>query len=388
MVWVATVLLADGKKSSSNLKYIMETIMNEQRNLMYIPSNNIGSMDTTRAYQQLFLNNIIGEPSNNDLMKAHREKVVNFEVDDIADIWVVLEAKYNLYSTSEYKATIVEKEFIAVINWQYQSSYIGLTLRVLSKNISSCEKYIEDIELTLFDLIVVDEALISYTILQNDNSEIINEIYYQDSIEVDFNPLATPFIEDVDVYIENFLNSKAPVLILQGEPGTGKTTYIKYLLQAMQEKQQSKRNDFNAMYSFDENIFYLSDFYKRIIYDEYDVLVLEDINQVLHKNQDEDRLNPINKFLSVTDGLISKYKKIIITTNIESKQNLNPALLRPGRCYDVIPFRKLEGIEIDNLCESVDEDLNLKAGSINLSEFYAKCNNEQNTQVTSSRVGF
>ena len=361
--------------------------MNET-NLMHINSNNIGTMDTTREYQQLFINNIIGTSTNNDLMRAHREKVINCEVDNIEDIWSVLEEKYNLYSISEYRAIIDDDEFIAIINWQYQSSLTGLTLRVLSSNISSCKKYIEDIQLTLSDLIVVDEALISYTILQNDNSETLNETFYQDSIEVDFNPVATPFIEDVMTYIYNFLNSKSPVLILQGEPGTGKTTFVKYLLWIMQSKVREKRDNFKAMYSFDENIFYLSDFYKRLIYDEYDVLVLEDINQVLHKNQDEENLNPINKFLSVTDGLISKYKKIIITTNIESKHHINPALLRPGRCYDVIPFRSLEGIEIDNLCDSVAKDLHLQTESINLSEFYAKCNNEQNSKMISSRVGF
>lgn len=361
--------------------------MNET-NLMHIDSNNLGNMDTTSEYQQLFINDIIGRKNNSDLMKAHRIQVINCEVDNIEDIWIILEDKYNLYSTSKYRATIIEENFIAIINWQYQSSLIGLTLRVLSSNISNCKKYIEDIKNTLSDLIVVDEDLVSYTILQNDNSETLNETFYKESIDVDFNPIATPFIEDVDTYIENFLNSKAPVLILQGEPGTGKTTFVKYLLQTMQSKVLKKRENFKAMYSFDENIFELSDFYKRLIYDEYDVLVLEDINQVLHKNQDSESLNPINKFLSVTDGLISKYKKIIITTNIESKHHINQALLRPGRCYDVIPFRKLEGVEIDDLCDSVAKDLHLQTESINLSEFYAKCNNEQNSKVISSRVGF
>jgi len=282
---------------------------------------------------------------------------------------------------------IIHKEFVAKLSWQYESSHTGIAIVLSSENIQKSNDYITEVENTLSKFIV-KENVVTYTILQNDDSKELNETFYQDSIEVDFNPIATPFIEDIDTYIESFLSSKAPVLILQGEPGTGKTTFVKYLLQIMQSKVQEKREDFKAMYSFDENIFYLSDFYKRIIYDDYDVLVLEDINQVLHKNQDSERLNPINKFLSVTDGLISKYKKIIITTNIESKHHINPALLRPGRCYDVIPFRKLEGVEIDNLCDSVAKDLHLQTESINLSEFYAKCNNEQNSKVISSRVGF
>jgi len=360
--------------------------MNET-NLMHINSTNMRVIDTTSEYQQLFINNIVGK-TDSSIMKAHRDETINCEVDNVDRIWNILEENYNFYSFSKYRVMIIEENFIATINWQYQSSLTGLNIRVLSKSISTCYTYIEEIKSSLSDVIVVDEALVSYTVLQNDNSEVLNETFYQESIEVDFNPIATPFIRDADAYIEKFLNSKAPVLILQGEPGTGKTTFVKYLLQTMQDKVSKKRDDFKAMYSFDENIFYLSDFYRRIIYDDYDVLVLEDINQVLYNNQDENELNPINKFLSVTDGLISKYKKIIITTNIESKHHLNQALLRPGRCYDVVPFRKLEGIEIDDLCDSVAKDLHLQTESINLSEFYAKCNQEQNSKVIFSRVGF
>lgn len=362
--------------------------MNE-KNLMHINSNNIGTMDNTLEYQKLFLNNLIGTSLNKSLMKVRRNKTLNIVINDIESIWELLLQKYkNAYSASPYSMYIIENKFIATINWQYESSFTGLTLSVLSNTIEECNNNIEEINSTLSKFTLKNENIISYTILQNDNTSILNELYYEESVSVDFNPVATPFIEDVDAYIENFLNSKAPVLILQGEPGTGKTTFVKYLLKTMQNKVQTKRNDFKAMYSFDENIFYLSDFYKRIIYDDYNVLVLEDINQVLHKNQDDGSLNPINKFLSVTDGLISKYKKIIITTNIESKTHINQALLRPGRCYDVIAFRKLEGVEIDNLCDSVARDLQLQIESINLSEFYAKCNNEQNTKVISSRVGF
>lgn len=357
------------------------------QNLMHINSNNIGIMETLTDYQRLFINNKVGLATSDNRLKIKRKKVINCRFDNIEDVWKTLEEKYDCYSTSLYRIYIFHDEFIAIINWQYESSHTGLVLALSSNSIQKANSFISEIKETLSEFIV-DDKIVSYTILQNDNSEVLNETFYQESIEVDFNPVATPFIEDVDTYIENFLNSKAPVLILQGEPGTGKTTFVKYLLKAMQEKVLTKRDDFKATYSFDENIFYLSDFYKRIIYDEYDVLVLEDINQVLHKNQDEDRLNPINKFLSVTDGLISKYKKIIITTNIESKSHINHALLRPGRCYDVIPFRKLEGIEIDNLCDSCAKDLNLQTESINLSEFYAKMNGEQNSKILSSRVGF
>ena len=357
-----------------------------QDNLMHINSNNIGVMDNIGEYQRLFINDIVGKPSN-DRLKSKRMKILSCKFDNIEDIWATLEEKYDCYSINLYKMHIIHDDFLATIVWQYESTHTGLLLTLSADSIKKANNYINEISEYLSSFII-NEKLVSYTVLQHDNSEIANETFYQESLEIDFNPVATPFIKNVDTYIENFLNSKAPLLILQGEPGTGKTTFLKYILKAMQEKVFQKKEDFHAIYSFDENLFYLSDFYRRIIYDTYDVLVLEDINQVLYKNQDDDKLNPINKFLSVTDGLISKYKKIIITTNIESRAHINPALLRPGRCYDVIPFRKLEGIEIDNLCDSCAKDLNLQTESINLSEFYAKLNGEQNSVIQSNKVGF
>ena len=357
------------------------------KNLMHINSNNIGIMETITDYQRLFINNKIGLTTSGNRLKSKRTKIINCKFDNIEDMWETLEGVYDCYSITPYKMYIIHEEFIATFTYYYESKYIGFVLAVSSDTIKRVKYFTKALEEVLSDFIVTDKV-ISYTILQNDNTQELNETFYQDTIEVDFNTLATPFIEDVNTYIDDFLNSKAPVLILQGEPGTGKTTFVKYLLKIMQHKIQEKREEFKAMYSFDENIFYLSDFYKRIIYDDYDVLVLEDINQVLHKNQDSESLNPINKFLSVTDGLISKYKKILITTNIESKHQLNPALLRPGRCYDVLNFRSLEGVEIDNLCDSVAKDLHLQTESINLSEFYAKCNSEQNSKMLTTKVGF
>lgn len=355
-----------------------------QTNLMHINSNTIASLDRMYEYQRVFINDKIGRV-NKDTFKSVRHKILKLKFEDIETIWSTLETEFNLYSISKYKAIIIKDEFIVSLEWNYESTHTGINISMSSSTIEKCLNYIKTIEHCL-DKYIVNDKSIRYSILQNNNGT-LDETGYQDVLEVDFNPLATPFIEDVDNYIENFLNSKAPVLILQGEAGTGKTTFVKYILKAMQEKVFKQRDELRVTYSFDESVFYSSEFYKQLIYDDYDVQVYEDINQVLHKNQEEE-INPINKFLSITDGLVSKYKKIIITTNIESKHQLNLALLRPGRCFDVIEFRKLVGIEIDNLCDSCAQDLHLQTESINLSEFYAKRDGSQNSQLITTRVGF
>jgi hypothetical protein len=352
---------------------------------MHTPSQIIGHVDTISEYQRIFINEEIGKNTHAGMFKSKRDKTLNLKLDNLEEMWSVLEENFNLYSISEYKSIIIEKDFVASLNWCCESSFICISVIVSANSIYECNKYISNIEKKLKQF-KADNKTVQYSILQYDNGA-LNEIGYYDIIDMEFNPLAVPFINNIDEYIENFLDSKAPLLILQGEPGTGKTTLIKYILKKIQKRVLRLRDELKVTYSFDENIFYSSDFYKQLIFDDYDVQVFEDINQILYKNQ-EAETNPINKFLSVTDGLVSKYKKIIISTNIESKHQLHPALLRPGRCFDVVEFRKLQGVEIDNLCDSCAKDLYLQTESINLSEFFAQKNGSCNTKLLSSRIGF
>jgi hypothetical protein len=358
--------------------------MSQQKNLMHINSPTIALLDSLGEYQRVFINDAIGKLSP-EIFKIKRSEILKLNFDNIDDIWATLEEKFNFYGISEYKSMVIDDDFLAIFNWSYESTHVGIFVTLSASSIKEVKEYIENIKKVLSSYLVTSKS-VNYNILQNDNGS-LHETTYQDILNVDFNPIAVPFISDVDRYIENFLNAKAPILILQGSPGTGKTTFVKYILQAMQKRVLQLKDEFNVTYSFDEELFYSSDFYKQLIFDDYDVQVYEDINQVLYKNQ-EAELNPINKFLSVTDGLISKYKKIIITTNIESKSQLNPALLRPGRCFDVLEFRNLEGVEIDNLCDSCAQELTLQTESISLSEFFAKKDGMKHSSMVLNRVGF
>lgn len=357
-----------------------------ETNLMHISANTIATLDTLQEYQRLYINNIIGS-LDPKIMRARTTKIINCGVEKLSTIWATLENSFSVYVLGAYEAIVIEDDFMATFNWIFESRTVGLNLSVSSSSMQACETAIAKIEENLRAFRVQDD-LVFYTVLLTNGSDKLAQTYYQDTLEVAFNHLAVPFVENVDGYIENFLHSNAPLLILQGESGTGKTTFVKYLLQKMQADVMQKRDEFKVSYSFDEEVFFCNDFYSRIIYDDYDVLVLEDINQVLLKNQEDGTLDPINKFLSVTDGLISKYKKIIITTNIESKHHISPLVQRPGRCYDVLEFRNLQREEIDNLCDSCAPELHLQIESLNVSEFYAKRSGLKNSQLLSNRVGF
>ena len=61
----------------------------------------------------------------------------------------------------------------------------------------------------------------------------------------------------------------------------------------------------------------------------------------------------MSRFLNVGDGLMSmKNKKIIFTTNLPSIASIDSALTRPGRCFDIIEFGKLNRQQAKKVCDA------------------------------------
>ena len=91
----------------------------------------------------------------------------------------------------------------------------------------------------------------------------------------------------------------------------------------------------------------------------------------------------MQKFLNLGDGILSnKKKKIIITTNLENLSSIDPALTRPGRCFDALEFTPLTKEQALKLNPS----LQLEQENYTLAEIY----NDKKTEVTgeSKKVGF
>jgi hypothetical protein len=137
----------------------------------------------------------------------------------------------------------------------------------------------------------------------------------------------------VDAFIEEYLNSKSSVLVMYGPPGTGKTSFLKHLLCSRK---------LNAAVSYDEEV--LSDdrfFIDFLTSTENDVLIIEDADLLL-TSRESDQNKIMSKFLNVSDGIVKvNSKKMIFTTNISQLTKVDQALLRTGRCFSAVEFRKL-----------------------------------------------
>lgn len=176
---------------------------------------------------------------------------------------------------------------------------------------------------------------------------------------------AYPYIKNLDGYINRFLNDSQPVLILKGVPGTGKTRLIRYIIQTLYDKKGSS----DIIYSMDENVFGDDTFFISFLRNNYDMMVLEDIDLNLKPRKDGNTF--MHKLLGGSDGLVLiGKKKIIISTNIPNINEMDEALIRPGRCFDILETRKLTRTEAQKLLVKIKGNKELDSEKYSLAEIY------------------
>lgn len=188
---------------------------------------------------------------------------------------------------------------------------------------------------------------------------------------------AYPWItKPLEEYIQDYLNSSANVLILIGPPGTGKTTFIKNLIH------QAKAN---AKVAYDTKVLEGDDFFAGFIEDQCRFLIMEDADAFLESRQDGNTM--MHKFLNVSDGLISAAdKKLVFSTNLPNVRDIDSALLREGRCFDVVQFRPLTRREAQAVYDEIGKTDPLPDGSdFTLAELF---NVQPSGNKTGKGIGF
>lgn len=183
-------------------------------------------------------------------------------------------------------------------------------------------------------------------------------------------PLMYPGI-DMSLFLESYHDCDDKITIFIGRPGTGKTSFLKLLLR---ETAYHKDHDIRALYIKDVSVLHQASFWSRLTVmanrGVYHYLILDDLDKELlprdgvdvgkeiaseekvvekeslddkkkkiELNHIQNNLTIVNKLLSMSDGLFSNDLKILITSNLES-QDIDKAVTRPGRCFDIlkIPF--------------------------------------------------
>ena len=188
-----------------------------------------------------------------------------------------------------------------------------------------------------------------------------------------------PFLagESIGDYYTRFLESSASILLLIGPPGTGKTTFIRGLLH---------HSAMNAIVTYDDKILERDYIFARFIEDDVGVMVIEDADSFLKPRVDGNTM--MHRFLNVGDGLISlKRKKLIFSTNLPSISDVDDALIRPGRCFDILNFENYNEEQAKIVSEKLGIPLSVKsASSYSLAEIFHTQRNSNSKQKR--KMGF
>jgi len=189
-----------------------------------------------------------------------------------------------------------------------------------------------------------------------------------------------PFLkgETLESYYDRYMESSANILLLIGPPGTGKTTFIRGLL---------AHTNSSAIVSYDAAILDKDGFFARFIEGDESIMVLEDSDAFLKPRSDGNTM--MHRFLNVGDGLVTtKGKKMIFSTNLPSIRDIDSALTRPGRCFDIVEFKPLSLFDAKKLAEKLDGSVpEVSPGKV--VEFsIAEIFNTQTNKPTERKVGF
>lgn len=181
-----------------------------------------------------------------------------------------------------------------------------------------------------------------------------------DNFEIEVNKHYNDDFIPIDSIINNSLTEdRSGLILLHGDPGTGKTSYIKNLL--------TRHNEKNFIFIPNDFINELlqPDFITFLISHKNAILVIEDAEKVIASRENESKNSVVSTILQLTDGLFSDYLniKIICTFNTQIG-NIDKALLRKGRMTAFYHFKALNIKKTNAILESfgykgVDKELTL-----------------------------
>jgi hypothetical protein len=247
------------------------------------------------------------------------------------------------YSTSEFIIDVKDRILLSIENDNFKI-YYGKKVKFMEieKLLGLIEKSKESIDYKkkFFMVVANQNSEFGFELQQFDIQHI--NIDLQSNYNNDFLPIHT--------LINGFLNkdSENGLVLLHGKFGTGKTTYLRYLISTV-----NKRVIFLPLELIDT--ISSPGFLPFISQYRDSILILEDCEELLRPRESSSfKASGIANLLNLGDGLLADALsiKIICTFNAELKL-IDKAILRKGRLVARYEFGELDAAKAQKLCKKM-----------------------------------
>jgi hypothetical protein len=243
-------------------------------------------------------------------------------------------------ASEEYKGTFLYKDtlvtFTRTVSRKHKKQKVSLPLFNISiyyqPNTEHCLKD--------FDKFLYEEKYNSviHTIFRDEHGAVIFEPF-ETFVPEKFS-IEKFYKEDFSTVHPNIVESlkkeESGLYLFHGEPGTGKTTYIKYLSTLIE------RDMIYVPVAFIDSIIDPS-FLPSLLKKRHSILVIEDAEKALLAREPGDSSSSlVSAILNITDGIMGNVFNIsVIATYNSDRQSIDKALLRKGRLKGEYKFDKL-----------------------------------------------
>lgn len=221
-----------------------------------------------------------------------------------------------------------------------------------------------------------------FTISTNQFGFVLKASYIKEmDIDLELN-YGEKFIPTHEKILKSLQTKSHGLFLFHGDPGTGKTTYIRKLISLLSEKKTIIYVPSYMMGSLadPELISFIAGFKNTI-------LLLEDAENVLATTIN-DRSQAVSNILNMTDGLLNDYMdvQIIATFNTNAKL-IDSALKRAGRLQVSYRFGKLSKKEANKLAEKIGIDRRFDE-SMTLADIYEGTDQIIEDDLVEKKIGF
>ena len=246
---------------------------------------------------------------------------------------------------------------------------------------NSAEEYFGKYNLNEFEIEIKKTGI---NLVKSDMGHLDTEEYEMNVPDIDLLlNYGERFLKVHEVIIQrlNKPNDKG-IILFHGDPGTGKTSYIKYLTRLIKDKEILFIPPAMAESLSEPSIIPF------LMEHKNSILIVEDAERVISDRENNGSSVGVSNILNLTDGILGDCLNIqIIATFNMKREKIDQALLRKGRLIAEHKFEKLSSEDTNRLLEYLGKEKRVDK-AMSLADIYNIDEEVYKTENNKSSIGF